>query len=150
MEDFETIQLDNSTAPQVFKPGQYVVIKAEMLAGDWAATQNKLSKLEGEGKDATLQMQLGEIRLALLRRMIVGWGGLTRRARQLDGTFVDAPLPFSPANVERLPLKQFASIYKTMNALYQEEDEEAQQDFLIEQNAHIVESSNVTSDTLTN
>ena len=129
-DELDPIVLDASTAPTIFKPHEYVQIKAEMLGGDWAAIQNTLAKARqgADGEAAEISLQIGDAMTALLQRMIVGWK-VDRKRRGLDGSVQYAPLPYSPANVALLPRKIFEYVYQTANTLYQGDEEKASQNF---------------------
>lgn len=137
----DTLQLDHNTAPRVFKPGQYVVIRIEMTAGDDIAIKNALAEVKGQGKGATMKMLLGDAQLATMRAMIVGWGGIARRMADPQGNIKDVVIPFAPENVKLLPKAIWDYVYNKINELNPDMDESEQTDFLALSNGRSGESS---------
>lgn len=135
--ELDPIILDASTAPKIFAPHEYVAIKAEMLAGNWATIQNALGKIkqarggdQQQKSETEITLTLGDSMLAMMREMIVGWQ-VDRKRRGLDGNVVKIPLPYSKANVPFLPHQISNYVYNKMNELYQSEEvsAEAQENF---------------------
>ncbi len=116
-----------------FKPGEYVIIQSVMYAGDDAWIQDQLISTEVGKKLAkdgmNLKMQLGTVKLATLKRMVKGWNILLPK-KQPDGTTMMVPLPFSPANVEKLPKPYYDFIAKEISDRNPDMDEQEAQDFL--------------------
>jgi hypothetical protein len=105
------------------KPHEYVVIRREMTAGDEAWIQNHASKLTGDRKNPQLQLTVGDVRLAALKRMITAWH-LTRA----DSTGQQAPIALSEQAIENLPRRISSFINKVIDEL-NPEDEESDEDF---------------------
>ena len=105
------------------KPHEYVVIKREMSAGDEAWIQNHASKLTGDRKNPQLQLTVGDVRLAALKRMITAWH-LTKTGE--NGQQV--PIALSEQAIENLPRRVSSYINKVIDEL-NPEDEESAEDF---------------------
>jgi hypothetical protein len=106
------------------KPHEYVVIKREMSAGDEAWIQNHASKLTGDRKNPQLQLTVGDVRLAALKRMIVMWN-LTK-IDPVDGK--QTPIALSEQAIENLPRRISSFINKVIDEL-NPDDEESDEDF---------------------
>ncbi len=140
----DTIQFDNTNAPRIFKPGQYVLMRMEMTTDDNIAIQNHLAKMAGVKsgqKAADITMTLGDSMKATLQRMIVGWGGMTRKQVDPSGTIREVPLLYDPANVGKLPKKVSDFILAKVNEFNPDPDEEEIDSFLPGSNGHTGEHS---------
>lgn len=126
----DTIQLDHTMAPKIFKPGQYVLLRIEMSAEDDIAIKNRIGKLRGRGKSAEMVMTLGDSELATMERMILGWGGLTRKIVDPQGNMHEMPLVFSRETVKKLPKKIWDYVYRKINEYNPDMEEEEQESFL--------------------
>ena len=126
----DTLQLDHSTAPRIFKPGQYAVIRIEMTAGDDIAIKNSLAEVKGRGKAATMKMLLGDAQLATMKSMIVSWGGISRRMADPQGNIKEVAVPYAPENVRLLPKPIWDYVYNKINELNPDMEEEEQTAFL--------------------
>lgn len=126
----DTIQLDHNTAPKIFKPGEYVLLRIEMTAEDDIAVKNRLGKVRGKGKNAEMVMTLGESELAIRERMVLGWGGITRKIADPQGHLKEVPLIFSRENVRRLPKRIWDYIGDKIDELNPDMSEEEQDNFL--------------------
>lgn len=116
------------------KPHEYIVIKREITAGDEAWVQNHGATLSGTKKNPQIQMTIGDVQLALLKRMIVRWG-LTRTVTGPDGVEREMPIEFSEREIENLPRRLSAYIHKVIDKLNPEEDED-DEDFTPAANGH--------------
>ena len=105
------------------KPHEYVVIKREMSAGDEAWIQNHASKLTGDKKNPQLQLTVGDVRLAALKRMITAW-----HLTKTDSTGQQVPIALSEQAIENLPRRISSFINKVIDEL-NPEDEESDEDF---------------------
>ena len=143
MDELNTIQFDNSNAPRIFKPGQYVVMRIEMDTDDNFAIQNNLAKMKGvkQGQKPDITMTLGDSMRATLQRMLVGWGGMTRKVADPNGNIKEVPLLYDPANVGKLPKHITDFVMKKVNEFNPDMEEEEQEDFLPGSNGHTSESS---------
>ena len=105
------------------KPHEYVVIKREISAGDEAWIQNHASKLTGDRKNPQLQLTVGDVRLAALKRMITAW-----HLTKTDSTGQQVPIALSEQAIENLPRRVSSYINKVIDEL-NPEDEESDEDF---------------------
>jgi len=129
---FNPNEVESIRAPW-FKPGEYVIIKTVMKAGDDAWIQDQLVRTE-IGKQLAKQnmnvkIQVGSVKLATLKRMVKGWN-ILNTVRQADGTSVEMPLVFSPENVEELPKTYYDFIAKEIADRNPDMSEEEEQTFL--------------------
>jgi len=128
-----TVTLDHHVAPKVFKPGEYVILRMEMTAADDIATKNRLAKMsklkQNQGQKAELIMTLGDSQLATMEQMIVGWS-LMRKQMDPQGNVRDVPFPYSLANVKNLRKPVWDYVYRKINELNPDMDEEEQESFL--------------------
>ncbi len=115
------------------KPHEYIVVKRTMTAGDEAWIQNHSIAPMGDKKNPQIQMTIGDVRLATLKRMIVRWQ-LTRTVKGLDGSRAQVPIELSEAAIEALPVKISDYIHEALNRL--DEEEESDADFLPGANGH--------------
>ena len=139
-----TIQFDNSNAPHIFKPGQYVVMRIEMDTEDTFTIQNHMAKMSGvkQGqKSAEITMTLGDSTKATLQRMLVGWGGITRKVADPSGNIKEMPLLYDPANVGKLPKKVSDFVLQKINEFNPDPDEEEIEAFLPGSNGRTGEHS---------
>ena len=131
-EELDTVTLDATMAPKVFKPGEYVILRCEMTAEDDIATKNRLAKMsslkQGE-KKPELTMTLGDSQLATMQRMIVGWS-LMRKTIDPQGNIRELPFPYSVDNVRKLRKPVWDYVYAKINELNPDPDEEEQESFL--------------------
>lgn len=125
----DSIQLDHTMAPKIFKPGEFVLLRLEMTAEDDIAIKNRLARLRGKGKSAEMVMTLGDSELATMERMILGWN-LSRKVVDPQGHMREMPLAFNRENVKRLPKKVWDYVYKKINEYNPDMDEEEQEHFL--------------------
>ena len=142
-EELDTVTLDATMAPKVFKPGEYVLIKAEMTAADDIAIKNRLARMgtvKQDGKRPELVMTLGDSQLATMQRMITGWN-LMKVTLDPSGNKRDVPFPYSVDNVRNLRKPVWDFVYKKINELNPDPDEEEQEDFLPGSSEHTEGSS---------
>jgi len=127
-----TVTLDHHMAPKVFRPGEYVLLRMEMTAADDIATKNRLAKMgkvkQGETKPELI-MTLGDSQLAIMEQMIMGWN-LMRKIIDPLGNVREVPLPYSVPNVRNLRKPVWDFVYKKINELNPDMDEEEQESFL--------------------
>lgn len=100
----ETIRLDSAMAPEIFRPGEYIMLRrAEMTFEDEIAIQNQLFQ------HAHAKPTLEESQLVTQQRMIVGWS--------IPG------LPYSPQNVAKLDEAMRAFVQAKINEYNPDEEE---------------------------
>lgn len=114
------------------KPHEYVLIKAEMTAGDEAWIQNHAAKSRGQGKDIEIILTLGEVQLATAKRMVKGWNLSKTIINPISGETSATPIPFSPQAIEKLPRAIYKHILKKINDLNPDEEEENDDAFLLD------------------
>lgn len=112
VEPFDDPFLEQIKAPW-FKPHEYVLIQGEMSTEDDIAIQNKLAKVRGQGKEAEITMNLGDVKLMVMQRLVKGWN-LTKTVPHGDGTR-EVPIPYSLANILRLSKRYTDFIYDEIN-----------------------------------
>lgn len=110
------------------RPHEYVLVVSEMTAADEAWIQNHSAKTSGQGQDMQITLMLGDVQLATLKRVVKGWN-LTKTTKHPDGGEYEAPIPFTVANIEKLPRRIYRYILKKYNELNPDE-EESDEDFL--------------------
>lgn len=119
------------------KPHEYVVIKREISAGDEAWIQNHSATLTGPKKNPRPELTVGNVGLALLKRMIVRWH-LTREGEGGKQEMIT----LSEQEVENLPRRIAAYITKVIDQL-NPDDEEDDEDFMHAANGSSGGSSNL-------
>lgn len=136
MEDFDDIiQIDQQYVDrvrkerdepplQLFKPGEYVLIKAEMSAGDDAWIQNHAITTEGQGKKLQVHVNIGDVKLATLQRMIKGWHLMRTMPDPHNGQPRQTSMPFDPRNVEKISKRLYSFIATEIDRLNPDENEE--------------------------
>lgn len=137
----DTVQLDHNMAPNIFKPGEFVLIRTEMTAEDDIVIKNRLAKMRGQGKNSEMVMNLGDAQLATMQRMIVGWN-LSAKTIDQNGNIRMIPLVFSPENVKRMRKPTWDYVYQKINELNPDMDEEEKKDTSNGSSEHTGESSN--------
>lgn len=93
-------------APLLFKPGEYVIIKREMTAGDDIWIHDHMVRSSGKSKDVTINVLIGTAKLVSVQRMVRGWN-ILREVLDPSGQVRQVPLPFSVNAVEKLPRRIF-------------------------------------------
>lgn len=126
MYDEDPITLSHETHPKVFKSHEWVQIRGEMTAGDTVAIQNKLS-VTGRGKDVQVHMNLGDVALATVQRMVLGWN-ITRTVKRGSKT-TEVAIEYSVNNVPNLRKAVFDLINAEINRLNEPESDDEQEDF---------------------
>lgn len=116
------------------RPHEYVIIRREMTAADYAYIQNHSMMGGGTQEKPELRLLAGDAHMATVKRMVVGWQ-LTRTVKRADGQEEEVPLPYSKEAIERLPLRIFKYIHKVISSL-NPDDEESDQDFTPAANGH--------------
>lgn len=110
------------------KPHEYILVKADMNAGDDRWIQNHAAKSNGQGKDASIQLTIGDVRMATAKRMVVGWN-LTREVlNPVTGERNTVQVAFSPDAIEELPGRIYRFLLKKIDEL--NPDDEDDDDFL--------------------
>ena len=109
------------------KPHEYVVVRREMTAADEAFIQNHATTLTGPKKSPKIEMTIGDIKLATLKRMIVSWRLVKTVKSPVDGSEREVDIPLSDEAIENLPRRVSAFLNKEIDKLNpeDEEDEEA-------------------------
>jgi hypothetical protein len=128
------------------KPHEYIQIKRTVTAADEAWVQNHGTTMGGTKKNPKVEMTIGDVRLALLKRMIVRWQ-LTKPIQGHDGSETQVQIEFSEQAIENLPRRISAYIHKTIDDL-NPEDEEDETDFTPAANGHSGGSSTMTRNLL--
>jgi hypothetical protein len=128
----DLVQLDaqyEGVPTGVFKQGEYILIKREMSTGDDAWIQNHAVKTSGKGKNAEINITVGDVKLATLHRMIRGWNLF---ATQPDGHggMKEVPIPYSRDNIQHLRRRLTAFVLAEIDRLNPEDDEGEQKSFL--------------------
>lgn len=107
------------------KPHEYVVVRREMTAGDEAFIQNHSTKVTGPKKDPKVELTVGDIKLATLKRMILSWR-LTRVVKSpVDGSEREADIELSDQAIENLPRRISAYLNKIIDELNPEDEDDA-------------------------
>lgn len=143
MYDEDPITLSHETHPKVFKPHEWVQIRGEMTAADTIAIQNKLSRVSGRGKDVQVHMHLGDVAMATVQRMILGWN-ITKTIKR-GGKSTEVAIEYSVNNVPNLRKAVFDLINAEINRLNEPEGEDEQEDFTSGASGHTEESSETTN-----
>lgn len=124
------------------KPHEYIQIKREITAKDEAWIQNHSAIIGGSKKNPQMQMTIGDVRLAMLKRMIISWQ-LTKTVKNpVDGTEAQVPIVLSEQAIEDLPRRVSAYVHKFIDLL-NPDDEESDEDFTPAANGHSESSSNL-------
>ena len=123
-----------------FKAHEYVIVRREMTAGDEAWIQNQSATLTGPQKNPQMQLTIGNVRLATLKRMITAWN-LTRED---ENSGLQVPIPLTMQAIEDMPRRYSAYIARVIDKLNPEEDE-SDEDFLAGANGSSTEHSKPTS-----
>lgn len=110
------------------KPHEWVRVKSYISAEDDAWIQNHSAQLGGPKNNRQLVMTIGDVRLALLRRMIITWQ-LTRTLHGPDGQTSEVQIPCTAQEIGRLPRTIANYIRKKIDELNPDEEED-EQDFL--------------------
>jgi len=111
------------------KPNEWVAVKAEMTAADEAWIQDHTARMKGKGRKARINVTIGQIKLATLKRMIVNWQ-LFRIIKDHEGQEKEIPIAFSAEAIDNLPLRISGFINQRLDDLNPDwEDEEDEEDF---------------------
>jgi len=127
MDDEELVSITGGP----LRPHEYILVIPELTAGDEAWIQNHSAKMIGDRanpRDVEITLTLGDVQLATLKRVIRGWN-ITRTRKLPDGTMTEVPLPFSTANVEKLPKRVYQYALRKFAEMNPDE-EESEEDFL--------------------
>lgn len=106
-------------------PHEYIIIKAEMSAADRAWVMNHASTIVGSQKNPQMDLTPGDVNLALLKRMIVGW----HRTKTDKASGQQTPIPLSEQAIERMSDRLSAFVIAVINDL-NPDTEEADKAFL--------------------
>lgn len=117
------------------RPHEYVVVKREMTAADEAWIQNHSTSITGSKKNPQVQLTVGDVKLAALKRMIVRWQ-LTKTAKGHDGSESQVGIELSAQAIENLPRRVSAYINKVIDELNPEDEEEENEVFSHAANGH--------------
>lgn len=104
---------------------EYVVVRREMTAGDEAWIQNHSATMIGGTKNPQMQLTIGDIKLATLKRMIVAW----HLTREDENSGQQVPILLSDQAIEALPRRISTYIANVIDKLNPDE-EESDEDFL--------------------
>lgn len=126
MQDEDTISITGGP----LQPHEYVLIKAEMTAGDETWIQNHAARTRGggKGKSQDIVFLIGDVKLATAQRLIKGWV-LSRQITRPDGQKERIAIPYDLRAIENLPSIIYRFILKKIDEL-NPEDEESDDDFL--------------------
>jgi hypothetical protein len=106
------------------RPHEYIVVKREMNAGDEAWITNHSATIGGTKKKPEVNLTLGDIKLATLKRMIVSWNLTTED----ENSGQQVPIPLCEQAIEGMPRRISAYVNKIIDELNPEE-EESDEDF---------------------
>jgi len=118
------------------KAHEYVVVKREMTAADEAWIQNHSATMVGHKKNARVQLTVGDIKLAALKRMIVRWQLTRTQVSPIDGSEKQEPIALCEQAIEDLPRRISAYINKKIDELNPEDEDEDDEDFSHAANGH--------------
>lgn len=121
------------------KPHEYIVIKREMNAADEAWITNHSAQLSGDKKNPQVNLTIGDVKLATLKRMITSWS-LTEDGPIIDGKAQQVPIILSEKAIEELPRRYSAYVNKVIDRL-NPDDEDDDAAFLLGADAGSVTSS---------
>lgn len=117
------------------KPHEYVVVRREMTAGDEAWIQNHSATMTGPKKHPKIDLTIGDIKLATLKRMIMEWR-LTRTVKSpIDDSLREVEIQLSDQAIENLPRRVSVFLNKKIDEL-NPDDEESDEDFTPAANGH--------------
>lgn len=106
------------------KPHEYVVVRREMTAADEAWIQNHSATMAGTKKNPKVELTIGDIKLATLKRMILSWR-LTRTVKSpIDGSEREVDIELSDQAIEQLPRRISAFLNKQIDKLNPEDEED--------------------------
>jgi hypothetical protein len=140
MEDQDTFVITGKP----LRPHEYITIKRVVTAADEAWVQNHATTMTGDRRNPQMQLTLGDVRLAMLKRMIVTWG-LTKTVKAPDGSETQVAIPCTHQAIENLPVRISDYVHEAINRLNSDEEEESDQDFLPAANEHSETSLEPTS-----
>lgn len=112
------------------KPHEYILVKAEMNAGDDAWIQNHAAKSRGQGRDAEIVLTIGDVRLSTAKRLVKGWSLTKDLTNPITGEKSTVQVPFSTEAIEKLPGKVYRYLLKKIDELNPDDEEESDDDFL--------------------
>lgn len=92
---------------------EYVLIKEVMTAADRAWINNHASKVTGDARNPQMAFMAGDVELAKVKRMIVGW----HRTREHKQSKQQEPIPFTAAEVEKMPDRLFSFVKQAIDRL---------------------------------
>ena len=115
----ETYTINGSSNPKSpLRAHEFITIKRTMTAADEAWIQNRAAHASGD-KKKPVELTVGDVDLALLKRMIVNWN-VTRLGE--DGK--QHPVDLSDKEIEKLPRRTAKLVKAVINDLNPEEDED--------------------------
>lgn len=124
METNDTISITGGP----LKPGEYVLIRSEMTAEDEAWIQDHSATMRGKGRKAKVEVTIGQVKLATLKHMIVGWK-LTKTIKDHEGNDREVEIPYSKESVGKLPQRISGYIGKKIDDLNPDWEDEDEEDF---------------------
>jgi hypothetical protein len=110
------------------KEGEYVIVKAEMTAADEAWIQDHAATMVGKGRKAHVDVTIGQIKLATLKRMILNWQ-LFRVVKNHEDQEVKIPILYSLEAINNLPQRISGFINRKIDDLNPDWEEESSEDF---------------------
>jgi hypothetical protein len=137
MEDDHTFTITGGP----LKPHEYITVKREMSAADDAWIQNHATSVGGTKKKPEVQLTIGDIKLAALKRMIVRWQ-LTRSIKAPDGSEMTIAIELTDQAIEDLPRRISAYVNRKIDELNPEDEDD--EDFLTDAGASSEENSKKT------
>jgi hypothetical protein len=105
------------------KPHEYVTVKREMSASDEAWIQNHSTTVAGTKKKPEVQLTIGDIKLATLKRMIVSWQ-LTKTIKGPDEKETTIAIELSEKAIDDLPRRIAAFINRKIDELNPEDEDD--------------------------
>lgn len=109
------------------KPGEWVLIKSEISAADEAWITNHSAKVGGTKKKPVVNLTIGDIKLATLKRMIISWKLSKTIKSPIDGSTKEKEIFLSANAIDNLPRRISSFLNSVIDDLNPEEEEE---DFL--------------------
>ena len=110
------------------KEGEFVVVKAEMTAADEAWIQDHAATMKGKGRKAKVDVTIGQVKLATLKRLIVNWQ--LYKVVKIGDEEKQLPILFSQEAIDNLPQRISGYINKKIDDLNPDwEEDEDEEDF---------------------
>ena len=109
------------------QPHEWIKIKREMTAADEAWIQDHATTISGTKKNPQLQMTVGQVKLAALKRMILAWQR-TKTVKGHDGSETEVAIELSERAIEDMPRRIASHVNGIIDQLNPEEEDD--EDFL--------------------